>query len=52
MASGRIHSPINALLTLAFALPPKDLFLDREIYTLVGSFFNRHAVAHMGSDSL
>ena len=35
---------MDAHFTLAFTLPPGVLPLDKELYTLVGSFFNRHAV--------
>ena len=34
-----------ALLTLAFTVPPQDNCLDKDQHELVGSFFNRHAVA-------
>ena len=41
-----------ALFTLAFTVPPWDCHLDWDKGTLAGSFFNRHAVAPQGSDSL
>ena len=41
-----------ALLTLAFTVPAWGYHLDKNKDTLAGSFFNRHAVAPQGSDSL
>ena len=41
-----------ALFTLAFTVPPWGCHLDKDKGTLAGSFFNRHAVAPKGSDSL
>ena len=41
-----------ALFTLAFTMPPWGFHLDKDKDRLAGSFFNRHAVAPKGSDSL
>ena len=49
---GSYPYPIFALFTLAFTVPPWGCHLDKNKGTLAGSFFNRHAVAPQGSDSL
>ena len=49
---GSYPCPIVALFTLAFTMPPRGCLLDKDKDRLAGSFFNRHAVAPKGSDSL
>ena len=49
---GSYPCPIVALLMLAFTVPAWGYHLDKNKDTLAGSFFNRHAVAPQGSDSL
>jgi len=49
---GSYPCPIVALFTLAFTVPPWVFHLDKDKDTLAGSFFNRHAVAPQGFDSL
>ncbi len=45
LISGPIHTTICALLTLGFPMTPSFWDLVCRINRLVGSFFNRHAVA-------